>query len=68
MSKAEFIPYVFDFYGPGKLYPMGASKEQIAAATEILIKRGDDVAFDSIDREKVRDILLGQFGLKWPEV
>jgi len=60
----EFVVYVHEFYGPDGVYPMNATIGQISEATQILLKRGDDVAFDSIDREKVRDIMIEKFGLK----
>ncbi len=67
MTKKAFIAYVHSFYGAtSDLYPMGATLKQIAEATQVLIDRGDDVEFDSIDREKVREILIEKFGLKWP--
>ena len=67
MTKTGFIEYVASFYGTGGIYPMGATEKQIAAATEVLLARGDNVEFDSIDREKVRDIMITNFGLKFPE-
>lgn len=67
MNRTQFIKYVHDFYGPDSdLYPMGASLEQIGQALDILIARGDDVAHDSFDREKIRDIMIEQFGLVFP--
>lgn len=67
MNQSDFIEYVYDFYGPSGLYPMGATIDQIVAATQILIERhGSGVDFDSVDRERVRDILIEQFGLVWP--
>jgi hypothetical protein len=66
-KKHRFVQYVHTFYGADStLYPMGATFEQIAEATQILIDRGDDVAFDSVDREKVRDIMIDKFGLVFP--
>lgn len=65
--KNEFIDYVHDFYGAhSDLYPMGATKRQIASALKTLYARGDDVIFDSIDREKIRDIMIEKFDLKFP--
>lgn len=74
MVKTEaFRAYVASFYGPGGVYDMGATAEQIAQATVIYVERlkgattetwGDG---DSVDRERVRDILINQFGLKFPE-
>ena len=64
----EFINYVKKFYGPGGLYDMGATDDQIFEATQIYIGRGADFAGDSFDREAVRDILIRDFGLKFPDV
>lgn len=66
-QEIEFIDYVLSFYGTGSdLYPMGATESMVREATRILIDRGDDVAFDSVDREKVRDIMIEKFGLVFP--
>ena len=65
-ARKRFVNYVHKFYGDGGLYPMGATMRQIAAATQILLDRRDDVEFDSFDREKVRDILIERFGLVFP--
>lgn len=75
MSKARenFLEYVESFYGKDGVYPMGATKEHIADATNTLLERhGTDenvsgsVAFDSWDRERVRDIMIAKFGLVFP--
>lgn len=62
----KFIDYVFSFYGPGGLYDMGATREDIAAATKIY-KKESDIFFDgdSVDRENVRDKLINDFGYEW---
>jgi hypothetical protein len=65
--KDHFADYVLSFYGPDGIYPMNATKEQIIWATAILIASGADVAFDSVDREKVRDIMIDKFGLVFPK-
>jgi hypothetical protein len=63
----KFVDYVHGFYGPGGVYPMGATVSQICDATKILLEQyGTNVEFDSVDRERVRDILISHFGLKWP--
>jgi hypothetical protein len=59
----EFVSYVKDFYGEGGIYDMGATEYQIREATQSLITSGAEVCFDSIDRERVRDILINDFGL-----
>jgi len=48
------------FYGKGEMYDIGATKEEILIATGIRMERHKDIPFDgdSLDREKVRDILL----------
>ena len=64
-SFNDFIEYCKSFYGHGGLYDQGRSREQIAYATCIYLDavahydsdtytRGDG---DSLDRERVRDIM-----------
>lgn len=64
----EFYRYVLSFYGPYGLYPMGVTLADVKAATEIHKKR-TRIRFDgdSHDREQVRDILIRDFGYKWPQ-
>ncbi len=70
-TKEKFYEYVLDFYGSGPdvIYPMNATLEQVKQATEILIERFgmDNIDFDSVDRERVRDILIERFGLIFPD-
>ena len=60
----SFTQYMMDFYGPqSELYPQFAFNEtQIAIATGIykmrLDVRGVEFVGDSVDRERVRDIIL----------
>lgn len=57
----EFYSYVLDFYGPDGIYDMGATEEEVKKATEIVKNDvGDDFYGDSVDREKVRDVILFQ--------
>ena len=67
----EFVDYVYSFYGaPDALYPMGATKADIIGATYDYLNAvttlnnehftwGDG---DSLDRERVRDILVIKYG------
>ncbi len=60
MNKRRFIDYVYKFYGRGGLYPIkGVTKAEIGLATELRILREPFLDFDgdTIDRERVRDIL-----------
>lgn len=69
MDIDQFHKYVFNFYrGDGLgLYPMGVNIDDIRAATDIAIARhGDSFCADSVDRERVRDILIDDFGYIWP--
>ena len=64
----EFIDYVLSFYGAGQIYDQQRTREQISYATLIYLDRiadnknpdynymswGDG---DSLDRERVRDIM-----------
>lgn len=65
---SQFYQYVLSFYGKGGLYPMNANIDDIAAATDISIKKygADRFCGDSLDREIVRDILIDDFGYDWP--
>ena len=67
----DFVDYVYSFYGaPDALYPMGATKADIIGATYDYLNAvttlnnehftwGDG---DSLDRERVRDILVIKYG------
>ena len=59
----NFTQYMLDFYGPNGIYPEGFNEIQIYLAIEVYKKRldaaGDKFYGDSIDRERVRDIILG---------
>ena len=72
----DFIDYVWSFYGEHEdtLYPMkGLTKKMIAEATWIHLQMCCYPSFpnitwgdgDAIDRERVRDILIDKFNLKW---
>jgi hypothetical protein len=71
-TLAQFHRYVFDFYGRGGIYPMGATFDLIEQATQSLMNKleSEESEFvgDSIDRELVRDILISEYGLKMPPV
>ena len=64
-SFNDFINYCLSFYGVGGLYDQGRTKEQIAYATTLYldaIAHYDNDAYtwgegDSLDRERVRDIM-----------
>ena len=67
----DFVNYVYSFYGaPDALYPMGATKVDIIGATYDYLNAittlnnehftwGDG---DSLDRERVRDFLVRNYG------
>lgn len=62
-----FIHYVYEFYGKDGVYPMGATYDMIIDALDILLNKKDhDFAGDSFDREKIRDIMMDLYGLKFP--
>lgn len=64
-----FSEYVFSFYGPGGVYPMGATMIQIIACTKIhktiLELQGKEFCADSYDRECIRDLLMSRYNLRW---
>ena len=69
----DFINYCLDFYGKGGLYDQGRTKDQIAYATSVYL---DACAYyeennmpnmtwgggDSLDRERVRDLMNNYYG------
>ena len=60
-TMEEFYSYVLDFYGPNGIYDIGATEEEVKKATEIVKNEvGDDFEGDTVDREKVRDVILDQ--------
>jgi|TARA_B110000444_G_C18820006_1_gene587200 hypothetical protein len=64
----DFVAYVESFYGnvPDAIYPIGATPNMILSATKKYINdRPDDFCGDSLDRERVRDIMINDYGLEW---
>ena len=73
----DFVDYCYSFYGAeDALYPMGVTKEQIAYATLMYLDacayyakfKGDGIPYtwgdgDSLDRERVRDILAQKYSI-----
>ena len=65
MSLSQFIEYCPSFYGPGGIYPLGMSEDEITKAIRLLDLIGQkELDLDSIDREKVRDVVLVVRGTK----
>lgn len=57
----NFTQYMLDFYGPKGIYPMGFTAEQVSLATQLYkcrLPANEEFVGDSIDRERVRDIIL----------
>ena len=54
----DFVAYCHSFYGEGELDDMGVSRAALRAACRLVTYR-KDIPFDgdTMDREKVRDIL-----------
>lgn len=66
MNKfGKFIDYVHSFYGPDGVYPLGVTKDMITESTLSYVNQLEPGEFcgDSIDREKVRDIMIDDFDL-----
>ena len=60
----NFTNYMLDFYGPNGIYDLGFTHEQINLATQLYKTRlavnypGQEFEGDSVDRERVRDIII----------
>ena len=67
----DFIAYVEKFYGnvPDAVYPIGASPKMIIAAISKYIQSLSETVTwgggDSLDRERVRDMILEDNNLVW---
>ena len=67
----NFTQYILDFYGPKGIYDYGFTAEQVDLATQLYKTRlehiypGETFCGDSVDRERVRDIILS---VCYPEV
>lgn len=58
LNMADFTDYCISFYGPGGLYPMKMTEEDVSRAVRLLEMIGNlEVSGDSIDRERVRDVV-----------
>ena len=58
MDLKKFIDYTMDFYGQQGLYPMGMTPDEIQKAVRLMDLFGNfDLEGDSVDRERVRDIV-----------
>ena len=60
----NFTRYCLDFYGPDGIYPFGFTARQVNLGTQLYKTRlekaypGQRFEGDSVDRERVRDIIL----------
>ena len=57
----NFTQYMLDFYGPRGVYPLNFNSTQINLATQLYkcrLPAGEEFCGDSLDRERVRDIIL----------
>jgi hypothetical protein len=58
MNMANFTQYCMSFYGPRGLYPMKMTWKEVERAVRIMEMVGNlEVTGDSIDRERVRDVV-----------
>ena len=65
MDLKKFIDYCMSFYGPQGLYPMGMTPDEIQKAVRLMDLIGNfEFEGDSIDRERVRDIVRVMRGEK----
>ena len=59
-----FLSYVLQFYGPGGLYDIKMTADEADRGTRIVKMLAREFVGDSIDREKVRDIVRVMRGEK----
>ena len=66
----DFIDYVYDYYGKHGIWDMNATRTMIRNATNKHINQiGGLVNFgyDTVDREAIRDIMIEDYSLVWPD-
>ena len=64
----DFITYVDDFYNAKSgIYPIKGMTDLmvIEAVQKHIAESGDEFCGDSVDRERIRDIILADNGLQW---
>jgi hypothetical protein len=63
-NPLEFIDYALSFYGPGGVYDLGATRQEVLEAVFLKLTARPDASLnwcgDSVDREDVRDIMLAR--------
>ena len=59
-----FLKYCLEFYGPGGLYDIKMTPDEADRGTRIVKMLAREFVGDSIDREKVRDIVRVMRGEK----
>lgn len=68
----DFVDYAFDFYGVEGIYPLGFTKKQIRFAAHLYVTclnvNDEEFCGDTIDRERVRDIILATAKISGLEV
>ena len=65
MTKEDltnFVDYCMDFYGKDGIYKLNFTENEVLLATELymiqLLNAGQEFCSDTLDRERVRDIVL----------
>jgi len=62
MNHADFVNYVLDFYGYQGVYDYCFTQEEVEAALKIHLRSYPEFFGDSLDRERVRDVVFKQRG------
>ena len=68
----DFVDYTFSFYGALGIYPLGFTVAHILLATKLYITcinvNDEEFCGDTVDRERVRDIILATAKISGLEV
>jgi len=67
-ALVDFITYVDDFYNEKSgIYPIKGMTDKMVlnAVQKYIAESAADFCGDSVDRERVRDIILADNGLQW---
>ena len=65
MNQQDFVNYVLDFYGYRGIYSThGFTRREVETALDVYLQTKPEFLGDSIDRERVRDVVFTQRGLR----
>ena len=60
-EREQFVDYVYSFYSADGLYPIEGTTKDLIYHLTIFLESQIIVEYDTIDRERIRELILGFF-------